>query len=123
MGMEKLDTEVRRLTWHIRFIRENRAIPRLIFSEGVHVGHPERKPRVLRIMSTYLAGVAEFVRQGQQQGTIRQDIDAETIGLLFFGMIGPAGVFWHLTDGGFDITRHAQRAWQLFMTAVAARPS
>lgn len=103
---------------HVRFIRENRAIPRLVFSEGVHAGHPERKSRVHQILTGYLSGIAEFVRQGQHDGRIRRDIEPETAGLLFFGMIVPAGILWHLTDGGFDVTKHAQRVWQLYEKAI-----
>jgi AcrR family transcriptional regulator len=105
---------------HVRFIRENRAIPRLIFSEGVHEGHPERKLRVRRILRGYLTAVTDFVRQGQQEGCVQPDLDAETVGLLFFGIFVPAGIFWHLTDGEFDVTRHVQRAWLLFHKAIAA---
>ena len=26
---------------------------------------------------------------------------------MFFGMVVPAGILWHLSDGGFDVTQHA----------------
>jgi AcrR family transcriptional regulator len=107
------------LTRHIRFIREGRAIPRIIFSDDVHVGSPQRRQRVLGIFSAYMARVAQIVREGQSQGRFRRDADAETIAMTLFGIIVPAGILWHLTEGGFDVTRHAQRAWQLFESAVA----
>jgi len=31
----------------------------------------------------------------------------------------PAGRLWHLTDGGIELTQHAERAWHLFHRAVA----
>ena len=62
--------------------------------------------------------MAEIVRLGQSQGRIRPDLDVQTVAMMLFGIIVPAGILWHLTDGGFDVTRHAQRAWQLFRTAV-----
>ena len=34
--------------------------------------------------------------------------------MMFLGMIIPAGVVWHLTDGGFNLTQHAGRAWKMF---------
>jgi AcrR family transcriptional regulator len=103
---------------HIRFIREGRAIPRIIFSDDIHAGGLKHRQRILAIMNRYLGEVANVVRQGQSQRQIRQDIDPQTVAMMVFGIVVPAGIIWHLTDGGFDVTRHAQRAWRLFRTAI-----
>jgi len=106
---------------HIRFIREGRAIPQIIFSDDVHAGHPEKKQRVRQIVGAYLGRIREFVEEGQHQGSIRPDLDPESVALLFIGMIAPAGILWHLTDGGFDVTRHAGRVWPIFHAGIAAQ--
>jgi len=115
-ALERLRCVLRR---HVRFIREGRAIPRMIFSDDVHSGHPERKDRVLAIVTSYLGQIGRLVREAQGAGRIRAEIDPDTVSLLFFGMIVPAGMLWHLTDGGIDVTQHAERVWQLFQRAVA----
>jgi len=104
---------------HIRFLREGKVIsvPRMIFSEDAD--NPSRKRRILRVFKQYIGQIGEIVAQGQSQGDIRRDIDIQTIAMLLFGIVVPAGILWHLTDGGFDVTRHAQRAWKLFASAVA----
>ena len=103
---------------HIRFIREGRAIPRMIFSDDVHVGSPQRKQRVFQIFTRYTGQIGEIVRLGQSQGRIRPNLDVQTVSTMLLGIIIPAGILWHLTDGGFDVTRHAQQAWQLFRSAI-----
>lgn len=105
---------------HIRLLREGKAIsiPRMIFSEDAHGDNPGRKRRVLRVFQRYIEQLSEIVRLGQSQGTIRPEIDAQTAALMFLGIVVPAGIVWHLSDGGFDVTRHAQRAWKLFCSAV-----
>ena len=105
---------------HIRFIREGRAVPRIIFADDVHAGSPERRQRVLQVFSRYAGAIGEIVRRGQSQGRIRQECDPQTLAMMLFGIIVPAGILWHLTDGGFDVTRHAQRAWQLFLAAATS---
>jgi AcrR family transcriptional regulator len=107
------------LVRHIRMIREGRAIPRIIFSDEVHGGHPDRKARVRQMLNGYLGHIGQLVRQGQEEGKVRPEVDPGTVALLFMGMIVPAGIVWHLTDGGFDVTRHAQRAWELFRRAIS----
>lgn len=103
---------------HIEFIREGRAIPRLVFSEDFHQGHPERRDRIQQIMSGYLGRVGEIVQAGQRAGTIRDDSPSETIAMVLLGLVMPAGIRWHLSQGQFDVTRHVRRAWPLFLAAV-----
>jgi AcrR family transcriptional regulator len=111
----------RLLLLHIQQIRENRAIPRIVFSEDVYGGHRERRSNILKIVRRYLASVSEIVRQGQKQKQIRRDLDPENAALLFLGLFQPAGILWHITDGGFDVTKHATRAWRMFVEAIRAR--
>jgi AcrR family transcriptional regulator len=103
---------------HVRFIREGRAIPRMIFSDEVHVGNPNRKQRVFQIFTRYIGAVGEIVRQGQSKGRIRPELDVRTVTMLLFGIVVPAGILWHLTDGGFDVTQHALKAWQVYLSAI-----
>jgi len=108
---------------HTRAIRENRAIPRIVFSDDVPAGDPRRKNQVLQIVTGYMQAVAQIIRRGQQQRVIRKDLDPDTAAMMFFGMIVPAGIRWHLTDGGFDVTRHAERAWKIYCGAIAGTPA
>lgn len=105
---------------HIRFLREGKviSIPRMIFSEDAHGDNPERKLRALHVLQKYTGQVAEIVRLGQSQGVIRPELDVQTVTMMLFGIIVPAGILWHLTDGGFDVTQHAQRAWKIFSVAI-----
>lgn len=99
---------------HVRFIREGRAIPRIIFSDDVHSGDPQRKQRIGAIIMGYVERLAEIVRRGQTQGAIRPEVDPPTAAMMFFGLIAPAGMLWQLTEGGFDVTKLAERSWTMF---------
>lgn len=110
------------LARHIRFIREGRAIPRMIFSEEGPSGGPERRQRILQVLLSYLGRIGQIVCQAQGQGRIRKELDVETVAMLFFGLVVPAGMRWHVSDGRFDVTRHAKRVWPMFLAAVAAEP-
>jgi len=108
---------------HVRFIREGRAVPRIVFSDDFHRGQPERMARLQKIIAGYLGHIAELVREGQQRGSIRPDLDPATAALLVLGIVVPAGVLWHVTEGGFDVTRHAERAWLILRRAIATEPA
>ncbi len=107
------------LARHVRFIREGRAIPRIVFADESFVGNPQRKTRVEQILRTYLGQIGAIVRQGQAEGQFRPDLDPETVAMMMMGIVMPAGIRWHLSNGDFDVTRHVDRAWQLLIRAIA----
>jgi AcrR family transcriptional regulator len=104
---------------HVRFVRENQGVPRVMFSDEIVDRSPARRARTWGILRDYLAGVAELVRQGQGAGEIRSDLDAGTAAMLFLGIVQPGALLWHLSGGRFDITRHARRAWKPFREWLA----
>lgn len=108
----------RLLERHTQLVRHNRALPRVVLSDDYHIGHPERRQRLLGVFSGYLDGVADIMRQGQRLGRIRTDVNAHSLAILFLGLIQPAGVLWTLSDGRFDVTRQAREAWPVFEQAI-----
>lgn len=109
----------RLLLRHVRFVRENQAIPRVIFSGEITSHNPARKARVYGIIQAYMAEVAELAREGQRRGEIRAEVRPESVAALLLGIVQPGAVLWHLSDGGFDVTKHAQRSWELLEAAIA----
>jgi len=108
----------RLLNYHIRMIRENQGIPRIIFSQDVYSEHPERETKVYGAIKEYLHQVGDIIRHGQKRGQVRTDLDPETVSLMFLGMIQPAAILWHLSHGGFDVTKHGEKAWKIFSQAI-----
>jgi len=111
----------RLLTAHVRIIRENEGVLRVIFSDELHSGRQERKAQVWEMVSGYLTRVADIVAQGRRRGEIRGDIDPDTASVMFLGLIQPAAILWNLSGGRFDVTRHVQKAWPAFRSALVPR--
>ena len=118
---EPMDRLQRVLKRHVETLKENRAIPRIIFTEDVFNGNPKRKTRVYGIINSYLEGVNEIIRDGQEKGQIRSDLDSETIALMFLGMIQPGAILWFLSDGKFDLSKHSEKNWNVFREAIGVR--
>ncbi len=110
----------RLLMRHIRLIRENLGIPRVVLSEEVYNGHPVRKAKVYAMISKYLDRVATIVREGQEQNRIRRDVDPKTVALMFLGLVQPVAILWHMSDGKLEVTRHTEKAWKVFSEAIRA---
>jgi AcrR family transcriptional regulator len=116
---EPLEVIRRTLMRQIEMIRENQAIPRILFAEDLHVGHPERKALIHGTLVEYLRRLEELVRKGQAEGSIREDVDPGAVSVMFLGIFQPVGVLWYLSDGRFDATRQARLAWEILRRAIA----
>lgn len=106
------------LRLHVSFIRENQGALRVVFAEDIYGDNPQRRTRVYQMIERYLVGVGEIVRQGQREGRIRPDVEPETISTMFLGLIQPAAILWHMSNGKFDVTKHAEKAWRIFSDAI-----
>jgi len=102
------------LTRHVELISKNQAISRIIFSEEVIGGMPDKRRQLFSIIQGVLDQVSAIVREGQQSGRIRSDIPAENLAISFLGIVQPAAVIWSLSEGQFDILKHTESAWKLY---------
>lgn len=104
---------------HIKLIRESEAIPMLVFSDQVYSGRLERKARMQQIIQDYLEQVGKIVQRGQKAKALRADLDPAVAAVMFLGLVQPAAILWHLSEGAFDVTKHTEKAWQVFRRAIA----
>jgi AcrR family transcriptional regulator len=111
----------RLLLAHVRVIRENKGVLRVVFSDELESGTVSRRRQVWEMVAGYLRRVADIVAQGQQDGRIAPDLDAGTVSVMFLGLIQPAAILWNLSEAKFDVTRHVQRAWPVFLDAITRR--
>lgn len=103
---------------HVRLIRENAGIPLVIFSEEVYGADSQRKTRVYRILQRYLERVEALFAEAQRAGLIREELVPGDLSVMFLGLVQPAAILWHVSDGGFDVTRQADRAWRVFREVI-----
>jgi AcrR family transcriptional regulator len=106
------------LARHAHLIRDNQAIPRVVFSDEVYGGNPGRKARMHGIVSTYLSSVGDIVRDGQERRMIRNDVDPGAIAVMFLGLIQTPAILWHLSGENFDVSKQIERAWKIFRETI-----
>lgn len=73
-------------------------------------------------VAAYLKRVAEIITDGQACGLICPGPDADTLAVMFLGLIQPAAFLSHMSDGEFDVTEQAENAWELFCTCLTGFP-
>lgn len=100
---------------HARLISEEQGIPRIVFSDELWGQKRERRQKMYRIVTGYLAEIEDIVREGQDRGHIRKNIDAHVVAKMFFGIVQPAALLWHMSEGQYDLDKHIAGAWSVFL--------
>jgi len=113
--------QLRRLLMrHTQLIRENRGIPRVVFSEDVYGGSPGRRTRMYEVIEGYLASVSAIIADAQKKGRIRREVDPSAMAVVFLGLVQTPAVLWHVSNGEFNITKQTKRAWDMMEKVLAA---
>ena len=99
---------------HVKLVRENVGIPRVLFSEQIFAGSASRRRQVHQTLQRYLDKIAGIIDEGRRQGQIRADISPDTAAVMFLGLIQPAMILWLMSNGEYNVVRHAGQAWRLF---------
>ncbi len=102
------------LTKHINFIKAKKALPRVLFSEEIIGDSQKRRILLAEIIKEQIEKIAGIISEGQRQKEIKKDVDPQTIAIMFLGIVQPAAILWHASNGNFDLTEHAQNAWTVF---------
>lgn len=103
---------------HIQLIKSEHGIPRMIFSDELWGQKQEKRQKMFRIVTGYLAEIEDMVREGQNKEEIKKDLNPAAVARMFFGIVQPAALLWHMSEGRFDIDEHLHIAWPLFWQAV-----
>lgn len=111
-GVERLRELLYR---HAGLISQQQGIPRIVFSDELWGQKKERRQRMYRIVTGYLAEIEDIIKQGQGRGQIRNSIDAQIAARIFFGIVQPAALLFHMSEGEFDLDAHVAGAWPVFL--------
>jgi TetR/AcrR family transcriptional regulator, fatty acid metabolism regulator protein len=102
----------------LKLIKENRAIPTVVFAQGIFSEDPSRREKSFKIFGTFRQLIRSTVQIGQKEGLIRQDVPSETIVHFWIGILQPAAFLYTISDGQYDLEKHGRRAWKLFLEMI-----
>jgi AcrR family transcriptional regulator len=103
---------------HVELIRGGVHVPRIILSEDVFIGSARHRKRVQAIYRNYLGEIAGIIADGQRQGLIREETAAETLSVMWLGLVQSPAILWLLGHGDFDLQSHCESAWKLFVAIL-----
>ncbi len=100
------------------FISKHKGLPRLLFSDRLHLESPALKTSVQKIMSRYVERVAMIIQDGQDSGCFRADLDAEETGRYVAALIQGLIMRWSIFDFGFDLADESDALWHFIHASL-----
>ncbi len=118
-GSGPADERLRKLiATQLDFISKNKGLPRLLFSDRLHLESPSLKAAVQRVMNRYTEQIAGLIREGQESGCFRADLDPDETGRYVAALIQGLVMRWSVFDFGFLLKKEAVALWRFLHTAI-----
>lgn len=113
--IEKLRTN---FLLNLEHIENNVGIPRLVFSDQIHIGNDKLREKLLNNINNHTARLEAMIIKCQEDGSIRKDIDPASSALVLLGMIQTLAMKWSLNGFSFRLTEAGMKHWKNYETCI-----
>lgn len=111
---ERLNMLIKR---QLGFISRHKGLPRLLFSDRLHIESPALKGVVQTIMSRYTQQLVLLIEEGKAEECFRQDINANETATIITALIQGTVMRWSIFDFDFELEDQAEPI-QRFLTNI-----
>ncbi len=112
---QRLETMIRA---QLQFVAQHKGLPRMLFSDRLHLESPVLKKAVQGVMAGYTARVAGVIRAGMESGCfdscLDPDVSARYVAAIVQGLI----MRWSIFDFGFRLEDESARLWDFIHAAL-----
>ena len=115
---EQADEQLRKLIQRqLGFINKHRAIPKVLFSDFLHLESPKLKTSLQEVMNRYIKRVTQLLQQGKESGVFNKDLDVDQTARYIAALIQGLVLRWSVYEFNFSLEDEAESIW-LFLQPV-----
>jgi TetR/AcrR family transcriptional regulator, fatty acid metabolism regulator protein len=103
---------------HLEFIEKNEGIPRLGFSEEMHINNKRLKKEFLKNLELYTSSLERLFGDGQRLGSIRRDVDRRALTAMLIGMVQVLVMRWSLSGFSFSLASEGAKLWKNYEKCI-----
>lgn len=107
------------ITRHLALLSRHRGLPRLLFSDRLHLESPNLKKTVQQVMARYITLVSDIIREGIEEGQFRKDSNPEETARCFIALLQGLIVRWSIFDFSFPIEKEGEVLWRFIWLSLA----
>ncbi len=103
---------------HLDYIENNEGIPRLAFSEEMHISNAKLRKVFLNNISMNASALEALLREVQGAGAMRPDVDPRATATMIMGMMMITIMRWSLSGFSFSLSAEGKRLWKNLETCI-----
>ena len=103
---------------HVTYLKENRGITILLFSEAAHLGDKELKDKLNQILSEQKQLIVKIVKDGMAEGVWDKNVNAEDVAVIYMGIPITFNIELVLNKSGLNMNNFCKRMYALILRAL-----
>jgi AcrR family transcriptional regulator len=103
---------------HLNEVEQRSGLPRLVFSEDIHIKYPALREKLVTRINGYLSTIESVVSEGREDGTFNPEISPKETARAYLGMMQFAAMRWSLSGFSFSLTEEGRRLWVNFYRMI-----
>ncbi len=103
---------------NVKYLKENRGITILLFSEAAHLGDKELKEKLNQILSEQKQFIIKIVKDGIAEGVWDKSINPEDVAVIYMGIPITFNIELILNNSGFNTDNFCKRMYSLILKAL-----
>ena len=103
---------------NVKYLKENRGITILLFSEATHLGDQELKEKLNQILLKQKHFIIKMVKEGMAEGVWDKKIKAEDIATLYMGIPITYNIEFVLNKNRVNIDKFCKRMFNLILKSL-----
>lgn len=106
------------LTRQLSVVSRNKGLPRMLFSDRLHLENPALKVTVRSVMERYVSHVQRMIEEGQAEGSFDQGLDARKSAEFLAATVQGLLLRWSIYDFEFALERESESLWRFIHAAL-----
>ena len=102
------------LSFQFRFIEQNKGIPRILFSEALQFKDKKLTSKITNILDQYLDLIKKTLSEAKKNGSIKSNLDTNTLAFIFMGMLQSTVILWTLGGCKLSLEQKEKSLWKGF---------
>jgi AcrR family transcriptional regulator len=99
---------------HLSEVERRSGLPRLVFSEDIHIKYPALRDKLVTHISGYISTIESVVNEGREDGTFNPEISPKETARSYLGTMQFAAMRWSLSGFSFSLKEEGRRLWVNF---------
>ncbi len=111
----RLETFINR---HLAMVSKVKGVPRILFSDRLHVEDPVLKKSVQNIVTKLTDNISQLIRDGIEEGVFDENVDPDQMARMVVTLVQGSIMRWSIFDFTYKLTDRAGEIWSVIWPAL-----